>query len=122
MPEYTPPYLDRLIKIRNPADEPVTPKDSAGRPINPPDWGNEVFAARRDQTPFTEIAEGVQVRTGRSVFTIYYRDGIAPDAVVVDQGGQVFYLVGEPVKRGGVGGEIVEQYLELHCETKGGQE
>ena len=122
MPEYSPPILDREITIRNPEDEPEIARDSFGRPLAPPDWGDVVWANRRDQAPFTEVSEAVQVRAGRSVFTIRHREGISPNAVIVDSDGTPFALAGNPVERGGVNGGMFQRYLELHCERRSGRE
>ena len=95
MPEYNPPVLDREITIRNPEDEPDIPEDDIGNPIGElPEWGFVVWASRRDQAPFTEIAEAVQIRAGRSVFTIRYRAGISPNATVLDSDGTPFVWQG----------------------------
>ena len=129
MPEYNPPILDREIKIRNPGAKPVIPRDDFGRPvddagnvIDEPDWGIRVWANRRDQAPFTEIGESVQIRAGRSVFTIRHRAGVFPNAEIVDSDGTPFVLAGNPVERGGVNGEMYELYLELYCERRTGKE
>lgn len=131
MPQYNPPILDRLIKIRNPEDKPEIQRDDFGRAVEP-DWGIEVWAGRRDQAPFTEIGESVQIRAGRSVFTVRHRSGISPNAVIIDRKGLTpsqpdsdgtpFAVAGNPVERGGVMGEMVERYLELHCERRTGKE
>lgn len=139
MPEYNPPVLDREIKIRNPEDEPEfetddfgRPVDDAGQVIDEPDWGIQVWANKRDQTPFTEIGESVQIRAGRSVFTIRHREGVSPNSVIVDRfglapsqpdsDGTPFVLAGNPVERGGVNGGMFQRYLELHCERRSGRE
>ena len=123
MPEYNPPILNRQITIRNPEDEPTIPEDDIGNPLGQlPEWGFVVWASRRDQAPFTEIAEAVQIRAGRSVFTIRHRAGISPNALILDSDGTPFILAGNPVERGGVTGEMFERYLELHCERRTGLE
>ena len=117
MPVYDPPVLNRKIRVRNPGDEPDVDRDTLGRVVGDlPKWGEEVWANRRDQAPFTIVGEGAQIRAGRSVFTIRYTDGIAPNAQVIDEDGTPFNLTGVPSERGGVNGEMLERYLELHCE------
>ena len=122
MPEYNPPVLNCLITIRNPADEPSIQYDRYGRPVLEPDWGIQVWANKRDQTPFTELGEGVQVRAGRSVFTIRHRSGISPDSEVIDSDDTPFVLIGAPVERGGANAEMAACYLELHCHRRSAQE
>ena len=109
---YTPPRLTQKIRIRNPADEPARERDRFGAPIGPePVYGVVVWAHRRDQSAFTEIGESVQVRAGRTVFTIRKRDGIRADDEIVDSDGIVFTLTGSPVEKGPSSTHIGSQIL-----------
>ena len=75
-----------------------------------------MYANRRDQAPFTELEEGVEVRAGRVVFTIRSRE-VASDAVIV-HGGVEFEMIGAPVTRGGPTYGLAETYFELYCERR----
>ena len=120
---YAPPILDRRVRLRNPEDEPQVARDDLNRPINPiPEWGAEVYANRRDQRPYTEIDEGVLIRGGITVFTIYHRAGVGPDTYVVDEEGIEYIQTGSPIERGGTNGYMLQKYLELHTERKTAQE
>lgn len=116
MPAYYPPPLVERITLRDPTQEPTVRRDEYGRPINPPDWGTDVWASRRDQSPYTELAEGVRVRAGRSVFTIRTRD--VPANMVVVQNGVEYDAIGAPVRRGGALAGMRAEYLEITCERR----
>ena len=117
---YTPPRLTQRIRIRNPADEPARERDTFGAPIGPePVWGVVVWAHRRDQSAFTEIGESVQVRAGRTVFTIRKRPGIRADDEIVDSGGIIYSFVGAPVEKGPSSTHIGSRYFLLYCERRG---
>ena len=109
---YNPPFLDRLITLRDPSDEPTIQRDEFGRPVDSPSWGTQVWSNRRDQIPFVEVAEGIQVRAGRSVFTIRHTTSISPLTLVLDADGTPYTLAGSPIERGGVNGGMLERYLE----------
>ena len=119
MPKYHPPLLDRLVTVRNPSDKPTEDRDRYGTE-DPTIWGHKVYANKRDQTARTSDEEGVTVAVGTTVWTIFYRSGIAPDAEVV-YGSTIYQLIGLPVERGGVNGEILQSYLELHTTQRSGQ-
>ena len=118
MPAYDPPILDRVVRLRNLEDEADQPRNDQGE-IMDPLWGTKCYAHRRDRAPFSEVEEGVEIiRAGRSVFTIRYRGGIAPNSEVVEEDGTVYILQGRPVERGGAYGGLTQKYLELHCEAR----
>ena len=120
MPRYHPPFLDKKITIRNPEDRPADEeRDRRGNIVNPVAWGQTVSANKRDQAPFSEAPEGVEIKAGRSVFTIRKR-AVAPNAEVIYEGTS-YELIGAPVERGGIMGEIWDEYLELHCERRSAQ-
>lgn len=120
---YVPPTMNTYVKIRNPADKPASTVDRYGQPVDDMDWGDPAWSNKTDQRPFTEIADGVRVRAGRSVFTIRYQPGIAPDASVYDvDEGVEYFLVGRPVERGGSNAGMLERFLELHCEARSGRD
>ena len=120
MPRYHPPFLNKTIMIRNPADRPDEELDASGEIKNPQLWGDMVSASKRDRAPFTEEPEGVEIKAGRSVFTIRKRT-VAPNAEVVYQD-TIYEMIGVPVERGGIIGEIWDEYLELHCERRSARE
>ena len=117
MPDYHPPPLDRKITLRNPENEPVATTDEYDIPITDPVWGDIVWANRRDRAPFTEVNEGVLVRTSLVVFTVRKKDSVTANYEVVD-GDEVFSMVGKPITRGGINGGLVTEFLELHCESR----
>ena len=119
MMRYVPPRLNELIRIRNPQEEPTRDRDAFGAPTDDePVWGIEVWASKRDQAPFTEIGESIQVRAGRTVFTIRKRDGIRADAEIVDSGGIIYSFVGAPIERGGNQGRMAARYYEIFAERR----
>ena len=122
MPRYHPPFLDKEITIRNPVDRPESEdeRDRRGNITNPVAWGDTVPTNKRDRSPFTEEPEGVEIKAGRSVFTIRKR-AVAPNAEVIYEGTS-YELIGAPVERGGIMGEIWDEYLELHCERRSARE
>ena len=105
-PEYRPPFLDRTVTLRNP-DGSLT----VG-----------VYAHRRDQFPFSELAEGVvEVRASRSVFTVRYRSGVSPGVVIVESDGTEWQSLGTGKERGGWTGGMIERYLEFFCDRRSGR-
>ena len=94
--------------------------DRYGRAISTPSWGDLVYAARRDVGTRTQNEEGAKVFVKLTVWTIRDRPGLAPNVQVVDGLGNVFQSVGPPVSRGGLNGQTLARYLELHTERRGG--
>lgn len=122
MPSYIPPPMNRRIKVRNTADRPASMTDEIGRPTTTQTWGEPLWANRRDQSPFTQLDEGVEViSSGRTIWTIRYKSDISADAEVVDSDDVVWSLVGSPVERGGANGYMAQMYLELHTERRSAQ-
>ena len=118
---HAPPMNERVL-IRDPADEPERERDRYGRPTDAPDeWGDEVWCSRRDQSPFTEVGEGVRVRAGRSVFTIRMR-AVPANAILIQGAGTdgeiVYDAVGVPARRGGAAAGMRAEYLEITCERR----
>ena len=120
MPTYDPPVLDKRIRIRNPADKPDTDEDRYGREEQPPQWGTEAWANRRDRHVDTSFEQGGTVREGVTVWTIREIPGIAPDAEIIDNKGISYELIGPPIERGGVNGGLLTRYLELHSTRRTG--
>ena len=118
MPTYTPPPLNRRIRIRNPDFEPAGETDRQGAATTSPRWGIPVWAGRRDRGPFTELSEGAEIRAGNAVFTIRKRGHVAPDSEVMDRDGVLYVVIGSPVERGGQMGGLRSLYLELHCQRR----
>ena len=75
----------------------------------------QVWANRKDRRPFSEFTEGGKelIRAGRSLFTIRWREGIAPSVRVIDRG-VTFFSIGHPVEKftGGL------RYLEINAERR----
>ena len=91
-------------------------RDRYGRAVNAPAWGADAWASRRDQSPYTEVGEGVRVRAGRSVFTIRSRP--LPANVIIIQGGVHYESIGAPARRGGALAGMRAEYLEITAERK----
>lgn len=116
MAAYSPPLLDKRIRLRNPGDRPEPELDDFGRPTGGDgEWGVEVWAARRDSRPAEDTLEQVTVRRQLVVWTIRRRAGVAPDAEVV-HGGEVYASVGPPRIMGGVNFGVGAEYMELHTQ------
>ena len=105
---YTPPPLDKWVRLVNPDD---------GSTV-------ECYAGRRDQAPHVEHEEGVQVFVGVYVWVIRHRPQVAPNVEVVfpiRPAGVTSYTyesLGPPVERGGPQGGRAERYLEIHTEQR----
>ena len=112
---YTPPALVRRIRLRNPADAPTPETDAAGRVVSQPEWGEVVWAARRDGRPReeSEIRDAVEIRSAVTVWTIRKRSNVAADVQVVSEG-EVFDAIGLPIERGGPEFGRADRYLEIH--------
>lgn len=80
-------------------------------------WGVVVWANRADRAPREQIQDGVLVNIGSTIWTIRYRENVAPDVEVVYQG-QTFDSVGPPVIRGGAGHGRAVKYLEIHSRRR----
>ena len=121
-PTYRPPPMNQVIWIRDPEMEPEIPRAADGTLDYSavPEWGVMAYANRRDQGQFLEASEGVNVRVGRSVFTIHYRSGVKPTSQVLEDG-VLYDLVGPAVERGGPNANMKARYLELHCERRTGK-
>ena len=119
---FQPPFMDHRIRVRNPADRPVRDTDEHGVETPPQPWGFEVWAARRDRSPTIDLSadQTAAVPIGQVVWTIRYRQGIAPDAEIVHDG-TVYDMQGPPLERGGIEYGTVEKFLELHTERRSGQ-
>ena len=111
--DYAPPPMNRRVTLRNPDEAPLPSLDGTT-----PDWGTEVWAHRRDRSPFTEHGEGVEFLTGRIVWTIHYMAGVSPTTFVVDSDGVEYVPTGPPVQRGGEFAGMLATYLELHTERR----
>ena len=122
MAQYQPPTLDKLIRVRNPADAPAEAADRYGRPTGAAaNYGYSVYANRRDRGPTTRNEEGAEIFEGSTVWTIRARAGIDANAEVVAPGGIVYESIGPPVERGGPNGETLARYLEVHTRRRGGR-
>lgn len=99
--DYRAPRLNRRVILRNPADRPAVETDDYGNEVDdPPPWGNEVWAARRDRRADVQHEDAVQVYEQVSVFTVRRPAfAVAADVQVVD-GGDVFHAQGPPLERG----------------------
>ena len=118
---YRPLPMTKRVKIRNPADRPEADTNQFGQVVNQPDWGFSVWANVRDQAPFLDIEEGVEIiRGGRKVITIKWRRALANDAeILIHPDLDVVYkLVGQPTERGGANAGMFTRWLELHCERR----
>ncbi len=114
MPLYNAPTLTTIVTLRNPADRPTIERDRYGRITNSQAWGVKVYALRRDGRPETLLEEAVTVYSSTTVWMIRERAGVDADVEVVSDG-VVYRSVGPPRLMGGVVGERVSRYLEIHC-------
>ena len=114
---YSPRPLDKLVKLRNPDDKPDVATDDYGQDIEEPTWGVDVHANKRDQAPVTQYEEGVTVYVAQVVWTIRYRENVAPNVEIVYKG-DVYFSEGPPVERGGVNGGSASRYLEIHTKLR----
>ncbi len=144
-PEYHRPVLDRLVTVRNVADEPLIERDDYGQPVldslgrgrlletdeqgvplvtpmgpdGRPIWGVQLRANRRDKAPYTSYEEGAVVYVRETVWTIRERPGIAANFQVVEYAtGKVYEAIGPPVDRGGPNGGRTARYLELRTRLR----
>ena len=119
-PTFRIPPMKRRITLRNPEDEPDMEEDQFGRRIGTAqaaNWGVEVRANKRDRVDTDEeIAEGVRLTVGRTIFTIRFRPDVGPDTTVVDRDGIEYRMIAAPVERGGPNGGMRARFLELHTE------
>lgn len=111
---YTPPVLNLRVRLRDPSAEPPGTRDRLGRLVGDgAEWGDEIWAARRDRRPETDEGEDRESFTLTTVWTIRWRAGVAADARIL-YNGDVFESVGPPREMGGAGYGRATRYLEIH--------
>lgn len=110
---YTAPVLNLRVCLRNPADAPDASVDRYGRETESADWGEMLWAARRDRRPDVEEGEERESFTLATVWTIRWRAGVAADALIL-YNGDVYESIGPPREMGGTGFGRATRYLELH--------
>ncbi|MCY4374309.1 MAG: head-tail adaptor protein [Spirochaetaceae bacterium] len=99
MDEYQAPRMNKKVRLRNPKQRPLPLlQDSYGN-VTEVEWGEIVWAHRRDISVTEQAEDGVPTRVIQSQFTVRSGPRIDPDVEIVD-GDQVFVAVGPPLDRG----------------------
>ena len=98
---YSPPLLDRQVRLFNSAEDPDT----------------EIYANRYDRGPVPVQKDGVTENVFVTVWTIRCRPGITARTKVVS-GDKVYECVDSPTQRGGPSEGLRELYLELHTQLR----
>ena len=114
---YSPPVLDKRVRIRNPKDRPVVPQNRYGGRLEESEWGHNTWANQSDRSASTVLEAEAQVQIARVVWTIRFRTNVDSDAQVVYRG-KVWNSIGPPIIRGGAGHGRAAKYLELHTRLR----
>lgn len=113
--EYRAPALNRRVRVRDPARQPARPTGPFGRPVGPvPEWGDLVWASRRDLSPVLSVDDLAVLREQSVIFTM--RNRAVPANVEIVDGGVVFVAQGPPVERGRRGGGA--SHVEIHAKRR----
>lgn len=114
---YSPPPLDKRVRLRNPSDKPVATTNEYGGLISQPTWGLDVWAHRSDRSSRTLIEETATIEEQSTVWTIRERANVAADVEIVYKG-QVFEAIGQPRIRGGAGQGRATRYFEIRTRQR----